>query len=114
MPHFVFDCSQNILEQQAPEKIMQTIFETANGTGLFKPADIKVRINPFQYYTVGNETNDFIHIFGNIMEGRNTEQKANLSRQIILALKPLFPNVSILSINIRDFEKASYCNKNMV
>jgi 5-carboxymethyl-2-hydroxymuconate isomerase len=93
---------------------MQTVFEAANGTGLFQSTDIKVRINPFQYYTVGNETNDFIHIFGNIMEGRNTAQKANLSKQIILALKPLFPNIPILSINIRDFEKASYCNKTMV
>jgi 5-carboxymethyl-2-hydroxymuconate isomerase len=114
MPHFVLDCSQNILEQQAPEKIMQLVFEAANATELFEPTDIKVRINPFQHYTVGNETNDFIHIFGNIMEGRNTAQKANLSKQIILALKPLFPNIPILSINIRDFEKASYCNKTMV
>jgi 5-carboxymethyl-2-hydroxymuconate isomerase len=114
MPHFVLDCSQNILEQQAPEKIMQLVFEAANATELFKPADIKVRINPFQHYTVGNEVDDFIHIFGNIMEGRNTAQKANLSKQIILALKPLFPNIPILSINIRDFEKASYCNKTMV
>lgn len=114
MPHFVLDCAQNILEQHAPEKIMQVVFEAANGTDLFELTDIKVRINPFQHYTVGNEIKDFIHVFGNIMEGRNTAQKANLSQQIILALKPLFPNIPILSINIRDFEKATYCNKNMV
>jgi len=114
MPHFILDCSQNILQQQAPEKIMQTVFEAANATGLFKAGDIKVRINPFQHYTVGNQVDDFIHVFGNIMEGRNVAQKANLSKKIITVLKPLFPNIPILSINIRDFEKESYCNKNMI
>ncbi|WMX16212.1 MULTISPECIES: 5-carboxymethyl-2-hydroxymuconate Delta-isomerase [unclassified Aureispira] len=114
MPHFVLDCSSNIIQQQPPEKIMQIVYEAANATGLFAPEDIKVRINPFQYYTVGNQQKDFIHVFGNIMEGRNKQQKAHLSKQIILALKPLFPTIPILSINIRDFEKATYCNKTMV
>jgi 5-carboxymethyl-2-hydroxymuconate isomerase len=29
-------------------------------------------------------------------------------------LKLIFPDVPIISINIRDFEKATYCNKSMV
>ena len=72
-------------------------------------ADIKVRIRPFKdaHYTVGNTKSDFIHIFGNIMEGRNTEQKADLSRRIITRLKAMFPEVPIISINIREFERAA-------
>ncbi|WP_103867104.1 5-carboxymethyl-2-hydroxymuconate isomerase [Aquimarina sp. I32.4] len=66
------------------------------------------------YYTIGNTKNDFIHVFGNLMEGRNETQKANLSKKIILTLKTMFPDVPILSINLRDFEKSSYCNKSMV
>lgn len=38
------------------------------------------------------------------MEGRSTEQKANLLKQIITRLNEMFPEVSILSINIREFE----------
>ena len=48
------------------------------------------------------------------MEGRNTVQKANLSKQIVTELKVMFPEVPIISINIRDFEKATYCSKEMV
>jgi 5-carboxymethyl-2-hydroxymuconate isomerase len=114
MPHFVIDCSQNILNLKSPEEIMQGVYDTAESTGLFTPGDIKVRINPFQYYNVGNTTDDFIHIFANIMEGRTTAQKSNLSNKIIGQLKVMFPEVPILSINIRDFEKATYCNKSMV
>jgi 5-carboxymethyl-2-hydroxymuconate isomerase len=114
MPHFVIDCSENILKLKSPEEIMQNVYNSAESTELFDLGDIKVRINPFQYYNVGNLKDDFIHIFGNILEGRTTIQKSMLSKEIIKNLKAMFPEVPILSINIRDFEKASYCNKSMV
>jgi 5-carboxymethyl-2-hydroxymuconate isomerase len=114
MPHFVIDCSENILSLKSPKEIMQAVYDTAESTGLFDQGDIKVRINPFQYYNIGNTEDDFIHIFANIMEGRTTDQKSNLSNKIISQLKVMFPEVPILSINIRDFEKATYCNKSMV
>jgi len=114
MPHFVIDCSESIIELQTPEKIMQTVFDTAASTGLFAKKDIKVRIHPFQHYNIGDTKDDFIHIFANIMEGRTTEQKSDLSHKIVSALKTLFPNVPIISINVRDFEKATYCNRSMV
>lgn len=115
MPHFVIDCSENILNLQQPEKIMQEVHRTACNTNLFDEADIKVRLNPFkENYLVGGKKEDFIHVFANIMEGRSTEQKANLSKQIIAQLKVLFPNVPFVAINIRDFEKATYCNKSMI
>jgi 5-carboxymethyl-2-hydroxymuconate isomerase len=48
------------------------------------------------------------------MEGRNSEQKSMLSKRIISELKKMLPEVPVISINIRDFEKAGYCNKSMV
>ena len=114
MPHFVIDCSKQIIKLKSPEEIIQKVYDTALSTGLFLPEDIKVRINPFQYYTTGNTNDNFIHVFANIMQGRNTEQKANLSKQIVTELKAMFPQVPIISINIRDFEKATYCNRGMV
>lgn len=114
MPHFVIDCSENITKMKSPDKIIQKVYDTAESTKLFAKGDIKVRINPFQYYNVGNSKDDFIHIFANIMEGRTTDQKKNLSENIVSELKGMFPEVPIISINIRDFEKATYCNRSMV
>lgn len=114
MPHFVIDCSKNIINLKTPEKIIQKVYDTAESTNLFDKGDIKVRINPFEYYNIGNTKNDFIHIFANIMEGRNVAQKKELSNSIISELKLMFPNVPIISINIRDFEAATYCNRSMV
>ena len=93
---------------------MQAVYEVAEATGLFAENDIKVRINPYKYYKLGNTKKDFIHIFGNIMEGRNVEQKANLSRKIIEKLHQMFPDISFVSMNIREFEKATYCNISLI
>ncbi|MBV1888406.1 MAG: 5-carboxymethyl-2-hydroxymuconate Delta-isomerase [Urechidicola sp.] len=114
MPHFILDCTERILEINEPKVVLEEVLETAFSTGLFEKNDIKVRLNPFKHSLVQEGENDFIHVFGNIMEGRTDEQKADLSKAIVKKLKQLFPEVPIISINIRDFEKASYCNKAMV
>lgn len=114
MPHFIIECSDNIIERKTPDEIMRAVYEAAEASRLFAENDIKVRINPYRYYKLGNAKKDFIHIFGNIMEGRTVEQKADLSRKIIEALNRMFPDVSILSMNVREFEKATYCNKSLV
>lgn len=114
MPHFVIDCSENITILESPDFIMQSVFDSAEATGLFNQKDIKVRVNPFKHYLVGGTKDDFIHVFANIMEGRTTDQKRNLSDKIVGKLKSMFPDVPIISINVRDFEKATYSNKTMV
>ena len=114
MPHFTLDCSENILELQEPKKVLEEVFESAFSTGLFGRYDIKVRMNPFKHSLVQGSDADFIHVFANIMEGRTTEQKNNLSKLIITKLKFMFPDVPIISINIRDFEKDTYCNRTMI
>ena len=114
MPHFVIDCSKNIIELKSPNDIMQKVYDIAEASELFDKGDVKVRINPFEFYKLGNSKDEFIHIFANMMEGRTVSQKKKLSDAIIAGLKLMFPEVPIISINIRDFEKASYCNKSMV
>ena len=114
MPHFILDCTERVLEIRDPKIVLSEVLEVAYSTGLFDKNDIKLRMNPFKYSLVQEGEHDFIHVFGNIMEGRIDEQKASLSRLIVSKLKSIYPDVPIISMNIRDFEKASYCNKTMV
>ncbi|MFS4430441.1 5-carboxymethyl-2-hydroxymuconate Delta-isomerase [Chryseobacterium sp. S90] len=114
MPHFIIDCSQDILQLRTPEELMDAVYETADATGLFAPNDIKVRLQPYQYYRLGTGKKNFLHVFGYIMEGRTTEQKAHLSRQISTRLSELLTDVSFLSVNINDFEAATYSNKALI
>ncbi|EDP70947.1 putative 5-carboxymethyl-2-hydroxymuconate delta-isomerase [Flavobacteriales bacterium ALC-1] len=115
MPHFVIDCSENILNLNTPESTLYEVHKAAVESNLFDEDDIKVRFNSFnEHYLVGGKKNGFIHVFANIMEGRTTEQKAKLSKEIVGKLKTMFPSIDFIAINIRDFEKATYCNKTMV
>lgn len=114
MPHFILDCTEPILAIHEPRRILEEVFETAFASGLFQRNDIKVRLNPFKYSLVQEGTSDFIHVFGNIREGRTDAQKYRLSESIVAKLKELFPEVPIISMNIREFENSSYCNKTMI
>jgi len=114
MPHFILDCTERILELKIPRDIIEEVFETAFSTGLFERNDIKVRLNPFKHSLVQGGDTDFIHVFGNIMEGRTDEQKTNLSKRIVSKLNEMFPEIPILSMNIREFDKVSYINKTML
>lgn len=114
MPHFIIDCSENVLRRRAADEIMQEVFDVALSTNLFIASEIKVRINPFTYYNNGNTLDDFIHVFSYIMEGRNNEQKGNLSKVIVTKLNALLPEVPVISINVMEFEKSNYFNKTMV
>jgi 5-carboxymethyl-2-hydroxymuconate isomerase len=86
-------------ETSGPE-LLREVHDIAEASGLFKPGDIKVRVRAFKDFTVADTRADFIHVFGNIMEGRTTEQKASLSRAIVTRLKDMFPDVPVISTPI--------------
>tara|TARA_B100000767_G_C19665787_1_gene493037 strand:- start:372 stop:716 length:345 start_codon:yes stop_codon:yes gene_type:complete len=111
MPHFVIDCSKSILKSHSEDYIIEQIHLVAKSTKLFAESDIKVRVNGFEKYLVGNKREDFIHVFAHIMQGRTTEQKAHLSKLMVTKLVSLFPEIMNIAININDFEKATYCNR---
>lgn len=114
MPHFVIEFSKNILEQQPADVIMETVYDAAVSTGLFAENDVKVRINCYEHYKLGEGKHSFLHIFASIMGGRTTEQKAALSKVVIQKLAPLFTDISFLSMNVSDFDPATYCNKSLI
>lgn len=114
MPHFVIECSSNVLAMQPAAVIMNTVYTAAESTGLFAPNDIKVRVKSYDDYKLGEGKHSFLHIYASIMEGRTTTQKADLSRIVIQKLAPLLADVSFLSMNVAEFEQATYCNKSLI
>jgi 5-carboxymethyl-2-hydroxymuconate isomerase len=117
MPHFVIDCSESVLSLADPDELMRSVFAAAESTGLFASSGvggIKVRLNPYRYFTNVGGREHFVHVFAHIMEDRTQEQKKALSEIVVRRLKELLPAVDIISMNIQDFEKATYCNAAIV
>ena len=116
MPHFIIDCSESILSLADPDRLMRSVYAAAESTGLFAHSGvggIKVRLRPYKHFINVDAREHFVHVFANIMEGRTTDQKKALSQRVIGTLKELLPAVEIISMNIRDFERATYCNATM-
>ncbi len=114
MPHFLLDCSPNVLKLCAPELLIREVHDTAEASGLFKPGDVKVRIRSYEHFAVGRAGSHFLHVFAYIMEGRTVEQRKALSVDVVQRLKELLPEVPVISMNVMEFEKASYTNRTMV
>ena len=114
MPHLILDCSPHVLELCSPQELIREVHDTAEASGLFAKGDIKVRIRSYDLYTVGGTENDFLHVFGYIMEGRTIDQRKALSMAIVERLKQLLPDVPVISMNVMEFEKATYTNRTMV
>lgn len=114
MPHFVIECSKNVLAQQPADVIMNTVYDAAVATGLFADNDVKVRINSYEQYQLGQGKDSFLHIFASIMGGRTQEQKTLLSKSVIQKLASLFADISFLSMNVSEFDPATYANKSLI
>jgi len=114
MPHFIMDCSETVLNFYEQKFICEQIHLVALNTGLFNESDIKIRLNPFKTYSVGNNEEEFIHVFAHIMQGRTAVQKADLSKKIVLKLSSMFPSIQNVAMNVTEFEKATYCNRAML
>ena len=114
MPHFIIDCSANIVSKVQEQKILATVFEATHSTGLFEEADIKVRVNPYIRYEVGGKPTDFIHVFSYILEGRTNSEKSHLSQAIVRSLVDLFPDVEFVASSIDEFTKVGYCNRHLI
>lgn len=112
MPHFLLHTTSETISQEREDEFLYAIHEEAVASGLFAEGDIKVRIERFGRSMVGGEINaPFAHVFGYIMQGRTTEQKAALSRSIVSRLNEMLPEVQAIAMNVDDFEAATYCNK---
>jgi 5-carboxymethyl-2-hydroxymuconate isomerase len=114
MPHFLLDCSPHVLTIRSADDLVREVHVTAEASGLFAEGDIKVRIRSYVHYTVGGTQNDFLHVFGYIMQGRTTKKKKALSAAIVKRLKDLLPDVPVISMNVMEFEKATYTDRTMV
>jgi len=114
MPHLIIDCSDRLLAAHGSGGMLATVFDVARDSGLFAVQDIKVRIRPYADFVTGGSDDDFLHVFAYIMQGRTIEQRHEFSKAVVSALKKILPDVPVISMNVMEFEKATYNNRTTV
>ncbi|GAB3015073.1 5-carboxymethyl-2-hydroxymuconate Delta-isomerase [Bowmanella dokdonensis] len=108
MPHCVVEYSKALETRVMPEAMMQSVFEGAVASGLFTPEAIKTRAIACDYYMVGDQVADFIHVQLRILSGRTDAQKAALAKAVLDRLTELKLSHLSITAEVLDMHKESY------
>lgn len=111
MPHFVIDCSADVLELIPAESLLKAVHDSAHDSDLFDEENIKVRIQSFEHALVGGEPKSFVHVAGDILDGRSTDNKAQLAQSILTTLSGLMPYLKTITVGIREYQRAVYAKR---
>ncbi|GLQ05911.1 5-carboxymethyl-2-hydroxymuconate Delta-isomerase [Sneathiella chinensis] len=108
MPHFVLEYSREIEASADVTAIMETVFTAACESGVMNPDDIKVRAIPYDHFRLRKAGETFLHITASLLEGRTDEQKEKVSVLVRSHLDSLLPDVTSISIDVRDMNAVAY------
>ena len=109
MPHCIVEYSGPLAQKISIAALVKAVHQGAINSGLFEPAAIKTRAYGAEHSCVG-ETQDasFIHITLKIMPGRTDEQKQLLLQTIDRCIANMCRQVSSITMEVLDIEKAHY------
>jgi 5-carboxymethyl-2-hydroxymuconate isomerase len=108
MPHLVIEYSEGALDQGAVSNLMERLFEAAWRTGVMKAEDVKVRARAYGDFLVAGKRDSFVHLSVYLLAGRTPEQKAELSTTLRQTMTEQCPDVTSLSVDLRDMDPVAY------
>lgn len=110
MPNLVMEYSNSVDERVNVQGLLADLHQVALLSGLFDVGSVKSRALRCHNWLIGDEGDsvDFIHISFELLDGRNAEQKRELSRQLMDVLQQQASQVRSLTVNIRDMDKESF------
>lgn len=111
MPHCVIQYPSNLFESVDVDSLLTSIHAAADQSALFESGDIKVRLLPVEHYLVGPEPAPFVHLECSLLSGRSIEQRQSLARLLAKALCEAVPDVEMVSVEVREIVRATYCNR---
>lgn len=111
MPHCIIDCPASLAERVGEQLMLATVHDTLDAFGVFKPGDIKVRLNGFTHYRCGETQDDFVHVALYLFSGRSAEQRRQLASATVAALVALLPEVEALSMDVREMPRDTFVNR---
>lgn len=111
MPHCIIDCPANLAERVGAQTLLAAVHDAIDASGLFKPGDIKARLNTFSHYRCGAGQDDFVHVALYLFAGRSAEQRRGLASAVVGALVGLLPEVEALSMDVREMARETFVNR---
>ncbi|MCE0780192.1 5-carboxymethyl-2-hydroxymuconate Delta-isomerase [Pseudomonas sp. NMI542_15] len=111
MPHCIIDCPASLAERVGEQTLLAAVHDAIDASGLFKPGDIKARLNTLSHYRCGAGQDDFVHVALYLFAGRSAEQRRSLASAGVAALVGLLPEVEALSMDVREMTRETFVNR---
>ncbi|MCK9797138.1 5-carboxymethyl-2-hydroxymuconate isomerase [Pseudomonas chlororaphis] len=111
MPHCIIDCPNTLAARVGEQTLLAAVHDALDAFGVFKPGDIKVRLNGFTHYRCGATQDDFVHVALYLFSGRSAEQQRSLASATLAALVALLPDVEALSMDVREMPRETFVNR---
>ena len=108
MPHLVMDYSNDHLGRDRIAPLLEQLAAAAAATGVMQAGDIKARARGFDDYLVGGKGDSFAHLTVSMLAVRTPEQKVALSVALRETLVAHCPDITSLSVDIRDMDPEAY------
>lgn len=111
MPHCIIEYSQNLEQEVPPLDWMEAVQQACLDSGLFQPADIKLRAFACKHFITNGVQDAFVHVSVRMLKGRSTQQKSELSQSVLDALCSFAVKQVSLSVEIIEMDNDSYLRK---
>lgn len=111
MPHCIIDCPAALAQRIGEQTLLAAVHDALDAFGVFKPGDIKARLNTFEHYRCGATQDEFVHVALYLFAGRSAEQRRSLASATLAALVALLPEVEALSMDVREMPRETFVNR---
>ncbi len=110
MPHLTIEYSANIEDRLDIEGLLDSLYDTALGTGIFPLGGLRIRALRLERYRIGDRSpeNGFVHVTAQVGHGRALDVLERAGRQLFETLtrhlEPLYERSPLaISFNIQEF-----------
>lgn len=115
MPHCIIEYSDNLPDRPDWRELMANLHKMLQQTGLFKLNDLKSRVVKHDTYYIGDGNSDrvFVTLDIQILSGRDSDVKANISEAALKIMNNYFPLAKekskfSLTAQISELDRESY------
>lgn len=110
MPNLVLEYSNSVEERINVQGLLEDLHQVAVNSGLFETSSVKSRTLRCHHWLVGDvaDSEDFIHLQFELLEGRTAVQKRELSQQLMDVLVSQASHVYSLTVDMRDMDKECF------
>jgi len=108
MPHCIIEYSKKIEHNLPIQTLVSVVHTSVFASGLFEESSIKTRAIEFTHFQTGLSDTPFIHITLKILQGRDHQQKKDLTKLVLDKLSEVLQPPISISVEAIDIEKVSY------